>query len=108
VFVGSPDRMNLLTVMASDYGVRPSSLLIPRAPAYLRWWLDEATVYLASARRETPAPPTAPSTSAAPDPRAPSSVGTISGGTVQFHTAGQPVPWVEQGPDGQWRQVARE
>lgn len=85
--------------MGQDYSQRPSSILIPRAPRYLQWWLDEATLHLASAQREQAASPNGRG-------RSPEGVGTVEGNTVHF--TGETIPWLEQDEYGNWRRVARK
>jgi hypothetical protein len=100
--------MRILGILAADYHQRPSTILIPQAPGWLRWWLDEALLYLETRRRQVEQATPSRSTPRASLPDGVTPVGTVVGQTIEWAQPGRAIPWVERGPDGQWRQVPRE
>ena len=98
--------MNMLYVQAAEFHQLPSSILIPQAPRYLRWWLDGAVLIWRTAREnhEKTHPSRSPaSTKAPPGLRA---VGTRDDkGLIRF--SGEKVPWVERDEHGRLRYTRR-
>jgi hypothetical protein len=95
--------MNMLHIQASDFHQLPSLILIPRAPRWVRWMLDEAVIYWRSARDAAEKTETADSSTFSNAAERPTDA--LDGGLSRWN--GRAVPWVERGPDGKVRRVAR-
>lgn len=93
--------MQLLHLQATEFHQLPSQVLIPRAPRWVQWCLNEAVLHWWSARDQAER---AGSSSASADNRL-RPVGTVDGQRVQF-TDGGPIPWLEQDASGRWRRAA--
>lgn len=96
--------MNMLHIQASDFHQLPSLILIPHAPRWVRWMLDEAVIYWRSARDAAEKAETTDSSTSSNVAGLPA-VGTVTGQRVQF--SGKAIPWLERGPDGRWRHARR-
>lgn len=95
--------MAMLYVQAAEFHQLPSSILIPNAPRYLRWWLDGAV--LIWQRERDRAGPETPASSTSSNAAGLPAVGTVTGQRVEFN--GKAIPWLEQDAQGRWRHVQR-
>ncbi len=87
MFVRQPYRMSLLYAEATDFHQLPSLILIPQAPRWVRWMLDEAVLHWRSARE------TAEKTAAAMKPAPGAPIGVIEGDQLRLTTGA--MPWVD-------------